>query len=168
MGLDDLKDGDGVDDSTSSSRQYVKPNREDMREFFSDRPEQWRNANHPSKEYVVETNEFLPEYGNIVLRCFTTLLKSTGEAADKGADAIRTVVWDMEMDRPIAGREKTLRIKTWRKNLNEKLDDLMERQEEIVTFCDNCGGNMVIRDGQYGKFFGCSNYPDCTETKEIQ
>lgn len=168
MGLDDLKDGDGVDDSTSSSRQYVKPNREDMRVFFSDRPEEWRNANHPSKEYVVETNEFLPEYGNIVLRCFTTLLKSTGEAADKGADAIRTVVWDMEMDRPIAGREKTLRIKTWRKNLNEKLDDLMERQEEIVTFCDNCGGNMVIRDGQYGKFFGCSNYPDCTETKEIQ
>ncbi|MEK9157761.1 MAG: topoisomerase DNA-binding C4 zinc finger domain-containing protein [Patescibacteria group bacterium] len=27
--------------------------------------------------------------------------------------------------------------------------------------CDKCGGDMVIKTGKFGKFTGCSNYPDC-------
>ena len=27
--------------------------------------------------------------------------------------------------------------------------------------CPRCGGNLVLRDGQYGRFYGCSNYPNC-------
>ena len=27
--------------------------------------------------------------------------------------------------------------------------------------CDKCGHAMVIREGKYGKFMGCSNYPNC-------
>lgn len=30
--------------------------------------------------------------------------------------------------------------------------------------CPKCGGNLVERSGKYGKFWGCSNYPDCTFT----
>lgn len=30
--------------------------------------------------------------------------------------------------------------------------------------CPKCGGNLVERSGKYGKFFGCSNYPNCTYT----
>ena len=33
--------------------------------------------------------------------------------------------------------------------------------------CPNCGGFMVLRDGQYGKFYGCSNYPRCRHTEEF-
>ena len=27
--------------------------------------------------------------------------------------------------------------------------------------CPRCGGDLVLRNGQYGKFYGCSNYPRC-------
>lgn len=30
--------------------------------------------------------------------------------------------------------------------------------------CPRCGGQLVERDGKYGKFWGCSNYPKCTFT----
>ena len=30
--------------------------------------------------------------------------------------------------------------------------------------CPRCGGNLVFRNGKYGKFWGCSNYPKCTYT----
>lgn len=30
--------------------------------------------------------------------------------------------------------------------------------------CPKCGGNLVERNGKYGKFWGCSNYPRCRFT----
>ena len=27
--------------------------------------------------------------------------------------------------------------------------------------CPRCGGDLVLREGKYGQFFGCSNYPKC-------
>ena len=40
------------------------------------------------------------------------------------------------------------------------------KQEENISKCPKCGGNLVLRTGKYGKFIGCSNYPKCTYTKE--
>jgi predicted nucleic acid-binding Zn-ribbon protein len=31
-------------------------------------------------------------------------------------------------------------------------------------YCPECGGRMVPRSGQFGDFYGCSNYPECTGT----
>lgn len=28
--------------------------------------------------------------------------------------------------------------------------------------CPRCGGRLVLRNGKYGQFWGCSNYPKCT------
>ena len=41
-----------------------------------------------------------------------------------------------------------------------------KKQEENISKCPKCGGNLVLRTGKYGKFIGCSNYPKCTYTKE--
>ena len=30
--------------------------------------------------------------------------------------------------------------------------------------CPRCGGNLVLRNGKYGRFYGCSNYPKCKYT----
>lgn len=38
------------------------------------------------------------------------------------------------------------------------------RQKEFFLICPRCGGNLVVRKGQYGKFYGCSNYPKCKYT----
>ncbi len=33
--------------------------------------------------------------------------------------------------------------------------------------CDKCGANMVIREGKYGKFLACPNYPNCKNIKSM-
>jgi DNA topoisomerase-1 len=33
--------------------------------------------------------------------------------------------------------------------------------------CEICGKNMVIKIGPYGKFLGCSGFPECKGTKKI-
>ena len=32
--------------------------------------------------------------------------------------------------------------------------------------CPRCGGNLVERNGKYGKFYGCENYPKCKFIKK--
>jgi DNA topoisomerase-1 len=36
-----------------------------------------------------------------------------------------------------------------------------------VIQCDRCGADMELKTGRYGKFFGCTNYPDCTNTRKL-
>ncbi len=33
--------------------------------------------------------------------------------------------------------------------------------------CPKCGNKTIYRYGKFGKFIGCSNYPDCDFTKQI-
>ncbi len=33
--------------------------------------------------------------------------------------------------------------------------------------CPRCGGNLVLRSGKFGKFYGCSNYPKCKYTHPV-
>ena len=35
------------------------------------------------------------------------------------------------------------------------------RQKEKLLICPRCGGKLIFREGPYGKFYGCSNYPKC-------
>lgn len=38
-----------------------------------------------------------------------------------------------------------------------------ERRDSAVASgrCPRCGGSLVLRNGKYGQFYGCSNYPRC-------
>ena len=33
--------------------------------------------------------------------------------------------------------------------------------------CLHCGGNLIEKRGKFGKFYGCSNYPQCRFTKKL-
>lgn len=33
--------------------------------------------------------------------------------------------------------------------------------------CPRCGGRLILRNGKYGNFYGCSNYPKCNFKKNI-
>ena len=43
-----------------------------------------------------------------------------------------------------------------------------EKQEpQLAGFaCEICGSDMVVRRGKFGSFYACSNYPNCTYTKQ--
>lgn len=54
------------------------------------------------------------------------------------------------------------------------LDQLMNKKNKKSIFfdsatatCPYCGSELVKRNGRYGSFYGCSNYPKCTYTKNI-
>ena len=34
--------------------------------------------------------------------------------------------------------------------------------------CPMCGGTLIVKNGQYGRFLGCNNYPECDYTKNIK
>ena len=42
------------------------------------------------------------------------------------------------------------------------------RSNNQSNICPKCGGKLVTRQGKYGRFRGCSNYPKCKFTKNIK
>lgn len=32
--------------------------------------------------------------------------------------------------------------------------------------CPKCGGELIMREGKYGSFIGCSNFPKCRYTQK--
>ncbi len=39
--------------------------------------------------------------------------------------------------------------------------------EETDIICDKCGAKMIVKNGRYGKFAACPNYPQCKNTKPL-
>ena len=52
---------------------------------------------------------------------------------------------------------------------NDKGEIVMQEKEDVLTdeTCEKCGRPMQIRHGRYGKFLGCSGYPECKTIKKI-
>ena len=47
---------------------------------------------------------------------------------------------------------------------DKKVDN---KKRVIDNKCPKCGSKLVKRNGKYGDFLGCSNYPECKYTREI-
>ena len=39
--------------------------------------------------------------------------------------------------------------------------------EETDIICDKCGSRMIVKNGRFGKFAACPNYPQCRNTKPL-
>lgn len=52
--------------------------------------------------------------------------------------------------------------------MNLKCYEAMARiqKEQPIELCPRCGNELVKRNGKYGEFFGCSNFPACRFTKK--
>ena len=50
----------------------------------------------------------------------------------------------------------------------EHIYNIREQQCNLERgICPRCGGNLVLRNGKYGDFWGCSNYPKCKFIKKV-
>jgi len=45
-----------------------------------------------------------------------------------------------------------------------KMETVKEAAEQK---CEKCGGKMVLKEGRFGKFLACENYPKCKNTKTV-
>ena len=49
----------------------------------------------------------------------------------------------------------------------EHVQNIRKQQQNLENgICPRCGGNLVFRNGKYGHFLGCSNYPKCKFIKK--
>ncbi len=49
----------------------------------------------------------------------------------------------------------------------EEMEKIQIKDEAAGFDCEVCGSPMVIKLGRYGKFYACSNFPDCRHTQAI-
>ena len=49
----------------------------------------------------------------------------------------------------------------------EEVDKIEIKDEPAGFDCTECGNPMVIKIGRFGKFYACSNFPDCRHTEAI-
>ena len=56
------------------------------------------------------------------------------------------------------------------RNHNYNVEHYIEYKNSLINknICPRCKtGRLIVREGKYGKFIGCSNYPKCKYTKNI-
>lgn len=116
------------------------------------------NQIKPTALGEVITGLLKEHFNNIVDVKFTAKMESDLDDIEKG-----TKNWVETMRKFYSGFEKTL----------EKAESDMEGKrvkvpdEPTDILCDECGKPMVIKIGPYGKFLGCSGFPECKFTKKI-
>ena len=53
------------------------------------------------------------------------------------------------------------------KAAQESIDKITFEPEKTGEVCPQCGAELVYKEGRYGKFIACSNFPECNYTKNI-
>lgn len=50
----------------------------------------------------------------------------------------------------------------------DKEERKKKREANATSYiCPDCGGRLYKREGKYGEFLGCSNYPNCKFTHKL-
>ncbi len=116
------------------------------------------NQLKPTSLGEVITGLLKDKFNNIVDVKFTAKMESDLDDIEKG-----TKNWVGTLEKFYKGFAKSL----------EKAEQDMEGKhlkvpdEPTDVICEQCGKPMVIKIGPYGKFLGCSGFPECKFTKKI-
>ena len=105
------------------------------------------------------TNKLMLEsFPDIVNYKFTADMETRLDGIEDGNDTL-----DMVLSSFWVGFDREL------SEANEKMEsrELEIPVEETDMICEKCGSRMVVKNGRYGKFAACPNYPKCRNTKPL-
>jgi DNA topoisomerase-1 len=106
-------------------------------------------------ELGIIVTDLLKEYFNDILdEYFTAQLE---EQLDKVEET--EIDWKKVIDDFYNPFSKTL------EHAEEEIKKIELIEEETDEICEDCGKNMVIKYGRYGRFLACSGYPECEHTR---
>jgi DNA topoisomerase-1 len=122
------------------------------------------------REYVeLEKKRFHPtDVGRIVNKFLTSYF-------NQYVDYDFTARLEDELDAVSRGEEEWVPLleKFWQP-FKDRIDHTQEHvkrsdvtQEKIDEQCPKCGGQLAIRLGRNGRFIGCTNYPECDYTRNL-
>ncbi len=111
----------------------------------------------------------------------TTLGIVTNQLMEQNFQTIVDYGFTAEMERDLdkieEGEEEMLTVlnKFWadfsrqleeaEKNIGQKSIEIPPEETDII--CEKCGSRMIVRNGRFGKFAACPNYPTCRNTKPL-
>ncbi len=105
------------------------------------------------------TNKLMKEsFPDIVNYKFTAEMENDLDKIEDGKLSMNKVLADFWV-----GFEKELA------EAGEKMKDaqLSVPVEETDMVCEKCGSKMIVKNGRFGKFAACPNYPQCKNTKPL-
>ena len=102
----------------------------------------------------IETNDKLQEYFDSIINVEYTanMEKDLDEIAEDKKDSVKVLKDFYKGFEPL---------------LDKAFNEMEKKQaEETGELCPNCGSPLVIRNGRFGEFTACSNYPKCKYIKQ--
>lgn len=105
------------------------------------------------------TTELMCENFPDIVDCkFTAYMESQLDDIESG----KTTMLDV-----ISGFYKnfSVELETAFKNVADRDIELPVEETDII--CENCGSRMIVKNGRFGKFAACPNYPVCKNTKPL-
>jgi len=102
----------------------------------------------------IETNDKLQEFFNSIINVEYTanMEKDLDEIADDKKDSIKVLKDFYASFEPL---------------LDKAFNEMKKKEaEQTGENCPNCGSPLVIRNGRFGEFVACSNYPTCKYIKQ--
>ena len=103
------------------------------------------------------TNMLAENFSEIVDVSFTAGMESSLDKVEEGE-----VRWEKVLSDFYPRFEEQL------KAASESIAKIEIEPEKTGEECPLCGGELVIKEGRYGKFIACSNFPTCNYTKNIE
>ncbi len=111
----------------------------------------------PSDVGRLVTNFLRNNFARLVDYAYTAEVEDSLDAISLGKKEYVPVI-DREYKMLVGGIEKA------EKNVKKEDVVILGKSEEK---CPECGGEMVVRVGRYGKFLSCSRFPECKGMKDI-
>jgi hypothetical protein len=138
----------------------------------------FRNPIKQNWGHVYALKELLSDYKDVP---FYPIVVFAGSAKLKNVDAQTPVIYDYllyetikRFNIPVLEASDVEKISSLiktasiedkqvrKQHVKQIRTDVKERQKkERSLICPKCNGRLVKRNGQYGEFYGCSNYPTC-------
>jgi len=115
---------------------------------------------HPCVETVYEA----PYGDGFRIRVYSTIAHGSGRKA--GGDAIRVLCVN-EQGQGFHSTKRVHRTQNWRKNLLSRVDSIYKDIPKPTT-CTCGNGILLPKKGKNGLFLGCSSYPACRNTQNVE
>jgi len=107
----------------------------------------------------VTTKLMIDSFPDIVDYKFTAVMEDKLDGIASGEDTVEDVLGNFW-----GGFSKELE----RADAEVSRENIEVPVEETDIICELCGARMVVKNGRYGKFAACPNYPACKNTKPLR
>lgn len=140
--------------------EYQEISAEQMKAFMLELGFAEADPGHPCVETVYEA----PYGDGFRIRVYSTIAHGSGRKA--GGDAIRVLCVN-EQGQGFHSTTRVHRTQNWRKNLLSRVDSIYTDIPKPTT-CTCGNGILLPKKGRNGLFLGCSSYPACRNTQNVE